>query len=366
MRIFDGNNKGLPDMNRSCLIAVWIGLLMMFFAPAYGQKAAAMVGPLSHLTADGGDRVEISLNGGTSPNIFMIEGEKPRLVLDFPECGYGGSSSVPVSDGILVKGIRVGFHTTPKQKVRVVIDLVNDQKIKWTRDLLKEQNLLVISLFPAEPGAIPVEKTSEISAPLPVVSQENADQSPTTTITSSAAVSEPPVLSPELKKVKMELAATQEPAAESESVTKEPEVVTPGASEQSEKTDAENSAKPAASETSKTPVLLSVSFDNAFSQSGEMVLLQLSDFQPPVISTKEKNPPMIFCDFAGASVGERVMSEISAGGKFVEKIRVVGEGSNVRVSLDLVPGSNYDLQQVYFKEDNLFVLIVNVLDEKKG
>ena len=353
-------------MNRSCLIAVWIGLLMMLFAPAYGQKAAAMVGPLSHLTADGGDRVEISLNGGTSPNIFMIEGEKPRLVLDFPECGYGGSSSVPVTDGILVKGIRVGFHTTPKQKVRVVIDLVKDQKIKWNRDLLADQNLLVISIFPAEPGAIPVEKTIETSAQLPVAVPVNAGESVTTTITSSASVSERPVLSPELRKVKMGLASTQESAVETVSATKEPEVVVPAAGEQGEKAHAENSVKPAAAETAKTPVLLSVSFDNAFSQSGEMVLLQLSDFQPPVISTKEKNPPMIFCDFAGASVGERVMSEISAGGKYVEKIRVAGEGHNVRVSLDLVPGSNYDLQQVYFKEDNLFVLIVNVLDEKKG
>ena len=32
--------------------------------------------------------------------------------------------------------------------------------------------------------------------------------------------------------------------------------------------------------------------------------------------------------------------------------------------LDLTAGRDYDLRQVFFKEDNLFVLIINALDEE--
>ena len=34
-----------------------------------------------------------------------------------------------------------------------------------------------------------------------------------------------------------------------------------------------------------------------------------------------------------------------------------------RVTLELVPNKNYDLQQVFFKEDNLFVIIVNTYNQ---
>ncbi|WP_159441329.1 AMIN domain-containing protein [Desulfopila aestuarii] len=348
-------------MRRSCAMSVLIGLLFLVFAPAYGQKAAAMVGPLSHMALDGGDRVEISMNGGQEPNIFMIEGEKPRLVLDFPECGYAGSSSVPVANGILVEGMRVGFHTTPKQKVRVVIDLVKEPKVKWTKDILSEQNLLVISIFPMDLGTIGADKVTPKSAQIAVPDQAITGEPEKKIPTTPAPVSTPQLLTAGLSKVKMGPVSNMESAKESTPTTGEPEAVVPAVIE---KEPADATPEPAAVEISAAPVLLSVSFDNAFSQSGEMVLLQLSDFQPPVISTREKDPPMIYCDFAGAEVGERVTNEISAGGKYVEKIRVAGDKSNVRVSLDLVPGSNYDLQQVYFKEDNLFVLIVNILEEK--
>jgi len=325
-----------------------------------------MVGPLSHQVADGGDRVEISLNGGEKPNIFMIEGEKPRLVLDFPESGYAGSSSVPVADGILVEGIRIGFHTTPKQKVRVVIDLVKEPKVKWTRSMT-DRNLLVISIFPADRGSLPGGTVSSQAPPLPVAEPPPAEEPKS----APASVSPPPLLTAARSKVKIEPGLTGDLPQESAPATVAaavdvPAVVATDVAAAVETEPTEVASEPPAAPPAAAPVLLSVSFDNAFSQSGEMVLLQLSDFQPPVISTREKDPPMIICDFAGAEVGEQVSSEISAGGKYVAKIRVAGEGSNVRVSLDLVPGTNYDLQQVYFKEDNLFVLIVNALDEKKG
>jgi len=41
--------------------------------------------------------------------------------------------------------------------------------------------------------------------------------------------------------------------------------------------------------------------------------------------------------------------------------RAVMEITKVRVELVLVPTRNYDLQQLFFKEDNLFVIIVKEL-----
>ncbi|MCI5158676.1 MAG: hypothetical protein D3906_09615 [Candidatus Electrothrix sp. AUS1_2] len=37
------------------------------------------------------------------------------------------------------------------------------------------------------------------------------------------------------------------------------------------------------------------------------------------------------------------------------------EEKKIRVVLDLVPNYSYDLQQVFFKEENLFVIIINTL-----
>lgn len=347
-------------MRRSLVILAWIGLLLLFFSPAYGQKAAAMVGPVSHLPGDNGDRVEIPLNGGKLPNIFMIEGDNPRLVLDFPEYGYAGGSSVPVAGGVLVQGIRIGFHTTPKQKVRVVIDLVQEPKIKWTRDLLADTNVLVISIFPVDAGKKPGQTVSQNLVAAPISGPAPTEGSVTEKNPVQAEVSQPVLLSAGLSKVKVAPMPDVETPKENVVSKSEPSLAVQSVNETvKEEAGPESAAAPAAA-----PVLLSVAFDNAFTQSGEMVLLQLSDFQPPVITTKEKDPPQIFCDFAGAEVSEGVVKELAAGGTYVERIRVSGEGSKVRVILDLVPGSNYDLQQVYFKEDNLFVLIVNVLKEE--
>ena len=56
--------------------------------------------------------------------------------------------------------------------------------------------------------------------------------------------------------------------------------------------------------------------------------------------------------------------EIEARGAYVQKIVTTAEKGKVRASIELTVGRDYDLRQVFFKEDNLFVLIVNTLDEE--
>jgi hypothetical protein len=115
------------------------------------------------------------------------------------------------------------------------------------------------------------------------------------------------------------------------------------------------------------PQLLEVSFDDS-SNRGEMVLFHLNDFFPPTVSAIEKNNPRVLCDFPNMRLSGDVQKQIDAGGKYVESIRTAyhADKDMVRVVLDLSPDRDYDLQQVFFKNDNLFVLIVNELPTEKS
>ena len=52
-------------------------------------------------------------------------------------------------------------------------------------------------------------------------------------------------------------------------------------------------------------------------------------------------------------------------GNYISRVRVAKHRGpdKVRVVLDLVPNHNYDLQQVFFKEDNLFIILINEFEE---
>lgn len=100
-----------------------------------------------------------------------------------------------------------------------------------------------------------------------------------------------------------------------------------------------------------------------------MVLFHLNDFFPPTVTAIETDNPGVVCEFTAMHVAPEVEKTIFANGKFVERIRTEKQvdTDTVKVFLDLAPNYDYDLQQVFFKTDNLFVLIVNELGGgKKG
>jgi len=70
------------------------------------------------------ERVSFRLGGYAPPRVFGLEGERGRLVCDFFDTTIkkGVPRAIP-TDGNLVRRIRVGLHTAPKQKIRVVLDL---------------------------------------------------------------------------------------------------------------------------------------------------------------------------------------------------------------------------------------------------
>lgn len=338
------------------------------------QQPSSAIRNISYSEAeDGTERVEIAVNNATTPGIFMIEGDTPRLVLDFAGSTFTGRPPAAKNGGGLVQGIRVGIHAVPKRKTRVVIDLAAGRDIKWTQDFLVSKNLLVISFTDRKRKAPPVSVATPAPAPAP--STPTAPAVPTTATAPAPAqpsASAPLVITRGYSKIKV--LPTPVPAVAQQSDSKpdskpdpKPQPATARATSVPV-VDAAGEQKVVAGDEQPqpAPVLLEVSFDNEYTRSGEMVLLKLNDFQPPEISAEEKDPPRVYCDFAGARIGDGIKDVQVAGGKYVEKIRVLktDEPAGVRVALDLAVGNNYDLQQVFFKEDNLFVLIVNILEQE--
>ena len=86
-------------------------------------------------------------------------------------------------------------------------------------------------------------------------------------------------------------------------------------------------------------------------------------FKPPTVSAIEQEKPRVACDFPATHLGAKVQEVISAKGKYIERIDIARnqDTGTVRVILELSPDRDYDLRQVFFKNDNLFVLIVNDL-----
>jgi len=108
--------------------------------------------------------------------------------------------------------------------------------------------------------------------------------------------------------------------------------------------------------------LESIKFDGK-SPKGEMVLFKLNDFHPPTIHGVEEGIPRVICDFNNTQLVDSAKSTIKTDGKLIKVIRIAKHKNpdRVRVILDLEPNRSYDLQQVFFKEDNLFVIIVNAI-----
>ncbi len=113
---------------------------------------------------------------------------------------------------------------------------------------------------------------------------------------------------------------------------------------------------------SKDPELSSVKFDST-SPKGEMVMFKLNGFFPPSVHGVEEGIPRVICDFNNTKLTGTTKKRIKTKGKFVKTLRIskTRKPEKVRVIIDLEPNHSYDLQQVFFKDDNLFVIIVNTM-----
>jgi hypothetical protein len=258
------------------------------------------------------------------PEIFSLQGENPRLVLDFPQSIYWGKNIIKLTDSDLASAIRIGLHQTPAQKTRVVVDLSKKSKVQYSTDYSGQENTLLVILTPD--AAVEVQKA--ISSDLQLQKQVPSGQDDVSKISQDEKQLSPAVPG----KAKTDIG---EPAGET--------IAAP-----------------------LVPMIHEISFDDSSSK-GEMVLFHLNDFYPPVVSTIEKDSPRVICDFMAMNLSPDVQETILAKGKYIERIRTVKyqDPDKIQVVVDLYPDQDYDLQQVFFKKENLFVLIVKELIPKQ-
>jgi hypothetical protein len=355
-------------------------LLTFFLCPTFLTGAAAS--PLIEnikFDASGSnvDRVTFKLNSSTLPKTFALK-DPPRAVFDFPNTtlAKGLKTSIPAA-GKFIKGIRVAEYRGDKAKTRVVLDLATEQAIDFKQDFDAETNTLIISIFAlgSKPAPGPVaaapekpkapepaaEKGAETGKPAPAPPPESTKPVATEEDASLPKPAPAPGATttsvPEGKTADPAVAAIPKPETGAEPGEEEGTVIQP-LSAVGPQQDAKESNQP--------PVLYSIEFDKEANR-GETINFKLNTFNPPVVFGIEEDTPRIVCFFKDTAAGPELQDMIGAKGRFVKSIQVgkYSNPNNVRVVLELVPNLNYDLQQVFFKEDNMFMIIINTSGEKK-
>ncbi len=306
--------------------------ITLFFLLLYSWQATAakkMIEDINFEHSDSGEeRITFKLNGTYIPKIFTLQGKQPRVVFDFKDTTAAKMiNNIINTNGELIKRIRVGIHKGDDPKTRVVLDLRPNKNINIRQDFNKKEHALVISVHYA--GATkPVQEKKE----------NRAKSAITTRVTTQ----------PVQLQEKQEAVVAQ--------IAKEPveKLPVPKISKQPASVPVEKK--------SSISLLTSISFDDS-SNRGEMVLFKLNEFHPPIVFGIEEGTPRVVCDFKNTVAAKNVPERLTTGGKYIQKIRIGKENKDnkVRVVLDLVPNYSYDLQQVFFKEENLFMIIINTL-----
>lgn len=311
----------------ACLGMVVLGPSMTW-AEASGPVAIESI--VHTVGTDASEKITLRLSGQVESKLFIMKGDNPRLVLDIPNSLYKGKGILPLADGKLATAIRAGLHQNPEQKTRIVVDLAKDIPVRYTSDYSATDNTIRIDLSSEAPGPPQVPPAPAAAPPVVIAPTKSPEEDAAT------PPAEPPAV----------------PAVAAKESVKKPDPP-PAVAEKTIAT--------------KGPQLLDVSFDDS-SNRGEMVLFHLTDFSPPIVSALEKDNPRVLCDFMATGMGKGVEENIYANGKYVERIRTSRhqKPDKVRVELELTPDRDYDLQQVFFKNDNLFVLIINELPPDKA
>jgi hypothetical protein len=283
------------------------------------------------------------------------------------------------------------------------LDLVANQKMDFRQDFDRDTNTLVISLFlagttpepvaavpPPEPDPVVEEKPAQAEAPTKDVGkkvQPIEDVSIVDAVEPGKVAPEP---EPTVQEAPVEVAMSDpepepEPASEPVAIPEPEPESAPAPQEELPQiasippsTEVPDSLEAPTEEATiiqpmseigiqqtegvkdEAPVLHSIEFDPK-SNRGEMISFNLNGFHPPVVFGIEEDIPRIVCFFKNASAGSELKDMIDTNGQYVKNIKIgkYTNPDNIRVVLELVPGNNYDLQQVFFKDDRIFMMIIN-------
>ncbi|MCI5161527.1 MAG: AMIN domain-containing protein [Candidatus Electrothrix sp. AX5] len=335
--------------------AVTFALVFLLF---YGWQAMAAQKVIEDINfespGNGEERIVFKLNGTYIPKIFTLQGKQPRVVFDFQDTTAAKMiNNIINTNGELIKRIRVGIHKGDNPKTRVVLDLRPNKNINIQQDFDKKEKALIISIhYAGSKKQTDKQKPDEQTVPAP---EEQQDEPENTT-----AVVTP--VQPEKKQASGVVKAEPKPVTQAEKKSPAKQEKKPQAVKAAAQIPTKEAGKATVEENPGMPILTSITFDND-SNRGEMVLFKLNEFHPPIVFGIEEGRPRVVCDFKDTAVAKDIPESLKTAGKYIQTIRV---GNNkgekkVRVVLDLVPNYSYDLQQVFFKEENLFVIIINTL-----
>jgi len=260
---------------------------------------------------------------------------------------------------MFIKQIRIGIHKGKNPKTRVVLDLIPDQEINFSQNFDQQKNALTVSVYYSgtEPSTSGEPTTSPTAPPKPEKAAPAVPVPPPVKVEKPTPPAAPvPPSAPAQPQPQSQPAAQPQPVPPPKVAEKTPPPPRQTAVQQDEPVEQPQPKN------NEPPILRSVKFDNS-SNRGEMIQFKLNDFYPPIVFGIEEGLPRVVCDFKNTRADASLKEMMKTNGRYVKAIRI-GRHKNpnkIRVVIDLEPNNNYDLQQVFFKEDNLFVIIVNIM-----
>ncbi len=363
---------------------------------------------------NGGGIVTFQLKEKVTPRMFQLSGENPRIVFDFYDTGVAAAvkTSIGTNAAAIIKKIRVGSHTVPNRKTRVVFDMA-DHRYNVTSVYNESTGSYIVRVTRADDIQI-IKPTGKKRVVVPEKKKEIqnfADDDIAKPVKESDAVAEQPkrreIWKQQEKGKKnivpiqtMLLAGKQPvPAADKGNAHKKnkaakivektaKQTVTPTlAAEKIRKEQVEESGVAKAKQGEQViseiepetetaiesfekekekPVINKVSFEKN-SENKEMVFFHLNGFFPPMVFAADGKKLQVVCEFFDGTFDGQDQKTIRTMGEYITKVKIKTFDSpgKVRAVLDLSPKYNYDLKQVFFREDNVFVIIISNLGRKK-
>ncbi len=300
------------------------------------------------------EQITFLFDDSSVARIFTFNGEKPRIIVDLPETVPAITLANTIkTGGKLVERIRMGIHKGDKAKTRIVLDLALDMEISYKRTVDRENDLLVLSVY--RTGSEP--ELPQVGHTTPDTQKLLSDHPDKETKEEDIKGGMPESTEKDIKE-KLQEPLSAPPAPPEKRETEETKTVEPVLPV--EPVEPAELAKPAETKNTTTPILHSISFDNSTGK-GEMVQFQLNGFYPPKVVAIEEGTPRVICDFKNTTLAVPIADIIKSDSQFIKSIRVGkhDDPDKIRVVIDLAPDNNYDLKQIFFKEDNMFVIIVN-------
>jgi len=328
-------------------------LLWTISAIPADKNSEAMIESIHFLEENDNEIVKVKLNSRIMPRVFELNGDNPRIVCDFSNTGYPAKNRrVIAAGGDLIKKVRVGLHHKPVVKTRIVIDLEESGVFEIVRDFGEEENNLIIRISKKSKRL----EEPQVSAEPIAVAPEKEDE---TTGNSTSSLSPPPVDSAQTSTESIQQAEEEaEDSFETGIDAFQENAEADGSAEEEDTTMQEGESK-------RFAALHDVTFERSTNDK-EMVLFKLNGFYPPIVFSTEENDLLVVCDFLDAVLAIGIDPVIETKGEYIKKMKISTprDPDKVRVVLELANRYNYDLKQVFFKEDNLFVIIISNLGEK--